>query len=359
MRARLGKAVLISAVVSGLGAGAASAATLVVDNTPASQCKKGAATYTTIQEAVDASVTNGTVAVCPGTYPEQVTITTPGLKLLANVNGTPTVTPPFFEGVPEGGSERLATPGHALIDVDGASNAMVRGFVVKGPSADGQDIRYGIFVHGDAKNVRVTNDTVRDILSGAQQEGNNNGTGIAFGDPEGGQGTGSGIIQDNTVTNAAYDSIGIYSPGSTVTVTRNTISAAKSVQNLPVYGIDFSTDTKTSIVGNVISSQDVGIYLGSPAPGSIVGSNRLSGNTTGINDDFSSGVTLKGNVAQGGVYGFVNQGTATGNTWRSNKATDNSEADCRDDTYGNSTGGTANTWIANIGAVAFPDAICN
>ncbi len=350
MRARLRTAVLISAALSALGAGTASAATLVVDNTPASVCKKGGGPYNTIQEAVDASAANGTVVVCPGTYREQVTITTSGLKLLANTNDTATISPP---------DPSDPAAGHALVDVNGASNATVRGFVVRGPSADGQDIRYGIFAHGDATNVRVTNNRVLDILTGVQDPYVINGTGIVFGDPEGGQGTASGIIQDNKVSGSAYDSIGIYSPGSVVSVTRNTVTAAKPVQNLPVYGVDFSSDTKTSIVGNVISGQDVGIYLGSAASGSTVGSNRLSNNTTGIQSEFATGTTIKSNVAQGGDIGFANLVGATGNAWRSNRAFDNATYDCRDDSTGAGTAGTANTWVSNLGPLASPDPICN
>jgi nitrous oxidase accessory protein NosD len=77
------KAVLCAAAVIALasfGAERARAATLIVDQSVAigaASCTGALTQYNTIQAAVSAAPSGATIEVCPGTYAEQITITTP------------------------------------------------------------------------------------------------------------------------------------------------------------------------------------------------------------------------------------------------------------------------------------------
>ena len=81
-RIRLATGVLIAlaltAAITVIGAGSASASTKVIVGTVGPGC---AATASTIQGGVNAAAPNSTVAVCAGTYTEQVAITTNGILL--------------------------------------------------------------------------------------------------------------------------------------------------------------------------------------------------------------------------------------------------------------------------------------
>jgi len=199
---------------------------------------------------------------------------------------------------------------------------------------------------------------VQDVATAAPSEWDNNGTGIVLGAYEGWEGSASGIVQDNVVTGSAYDSIGVYGDGNDVNLTRNTLrDPAVSPTNQVIYGINWSSDGKAVMLGNKVSRHDAGIYLGRGA-GHKVTSNILTGNTTGLLNEFATGSVFKGNTALGGEIGLENLAGATGNTWQSNRAADNATLDCNDTSSGAGTAGTANAWRANRGATASPDPIC-
>lgn len=326
-------------VATAAGASAVSAATLIVDNTTASQCKKGAV-YGTVQEAVDASVTNGTVIVCPGTYPEQVTITTTGLKLLANTNGTATITP-----------GPVAT-GQALIEVDDADDVQVRGLVVQGPIGPEQSgIRYGIWVHGGALNARVLTNRIADIAPDADP----GGIGIAFGDQSTDE-VATGIVQDNVVSAVSYDGIAAFGPGVVANLTRNRIKDASAAADL-VFGIDVF-GARATLLGNTVTGYDYGIGLTAAESTRLTG-NTLTGNEVGLGLTATDGAVVKSTSALGGGSGLVVDSGSVGNKFQANKAEDNDIVDCADLSSGSGTGGTANTWLSNKGALADPDPICS
>src|SRR5439155_19679183 len=101
-----------------------------VDNTPLDgDCPQAA--YLTIQAAVNATGPNDTVNVCPGTYTEQLQITThdhDGLRLeslqpLAATIKWPSIDTPVTE--------------HVLVHVTDADRVSIRGFTISGPFNSG------------------------------------------------------------------------------------------------------------------------------------------------------------------------------------------------------------------------------
>ena len=78
------KYAILSATLSISFAGqAARASTVVVGS-----CKPSLTSFSTIQAAVNAAPAGSNIDVCPGTYPEQVTITSKSLTLVGIVAGT-------------------------------------------------------------------------------------------------------------------------------------------------------------------------------------------------------------------------------------------------------------------------------
>ena len=78
------KYAILSALLSGPFAGqAARASTVVVGS-----CKPSLTSFSTIQAAVNAAPAGSTIDVCPGTYPEQVTISAKSLTLIGIPAGT-------------------------------------------------------------------------------------------------------------------------------------------------------------------------------------------------------------------------------------------------------------------------------
>src|SRR5439155_9503300 len=107
-----------------------SGTTFWVDNTPFNgDCPQ--ATFTSIQDAVNASGPNDTIKVCPGTYTEQVQIvghTHDGLRLesltpLAAIIKWPAVDTPLTE--------------HVLVHITDADRVSIRGFTLTGPFNSG------------------------------------------------------------------------------------------------------------------------------------------------------------------------------------------------------------------------------
>ena len=93
--------------------------------------------------------------------------------------------------------------------------------------------------------------------------------------------------------------------------------------------------------------------------GSSASSNILRNNGYNLSLYDTTKATIKSNSATGGDLGFFVADDSANNTLTSNKAVDNDSYDCQDESTGAGTGGTANTWTKNVGAVADPDAICN
>lgn len=97
------------------------AGTVVVGN-----CNPSFPEYSTIQAAVNASASGGTVFVCPGTYPEQVTISK-RLTLYGYLAGTgdaPVIVPPSG-GLSQNANDIFGNPVAAQIFVDAGASTMV------------------------------------------------------------------------------------------------------------------------------------------------------------------------------------------------------------------------------------------
>ncbi len=132
-------------------------------------------------------------------------------------------------------------------------------------------------------------------------------------------------IDANTISGGAATGIGVnadfYSPSSAVTVTNNTIvNRLNGVRVSPDAGLTATS----SITGNAVTDAGVGDGVGPEVPG---------GN--GIWLQSGTGVVVSGNAASGSVT-----------------------TDCRDETTGPGTAGTANAWTLDTGITSSPPGLC-
>ncbi|MGA9529618.1 MAG: NosD domain-containing protein [Terriglobales bacterium] len=121
---------------------------LSAQNLAVGDCRPGLASYSTISAAVSAAAPNSTVFVCPGTYPEQVTITTP-LTLEGMRNATTTF--PVIT-VPSGGiSASNGNAAQVLVQgtdsFSGFGPVIIRNLVIDGDGS-GFDCSTGYFLSG-------------------------------------------------------------------------------------------------------------------------------------------------------------------------------------------------------------------
>ena len=108
------------------------------------------------------------------------------------------------------------------------------------------------------------------------------------------------------------------------------------------------------------ASNGTGILLFAAGAGSEVSNNDVFANDDGISLYDTTGVKVKDNFSHDQlVYdGFYANSGSTGNVFENNKASNNAEHDCHDDSVGMGTAGTGNTWKGDKGATSNKPGLC-
>ena len=229
-------------------------------------CRPKLPMYTTISDAVADVPSGSTVLVCPGNYPEQVTITQPLTLQGLNVGGAanPTITVPTAGLVENSTAAGLA----ALILVQGTGPVTISDLAVDGTTS---------------------------VLPSEGIE-----AGIAFFDSNG------------TVANVAVRNISGYGAYLEEADTSGAVEIRNSFFEKFNTGIAiFGTLLTANVHGNVIANNNVGIYIDN-ASGNVSCNfiTSAGSNTEGIYDVFSP-VAISGNTIEGGNLG-VNSVGGTG-----------------------------------------------
>ena len=321
-------------------------------------CLKGVTNFTTISAAVAAVPADSTIKVCPGTYAEQVVISTPltlegissgnlgraivafpggGLTTVTTVTDQGVVAPQVLvEAGPvnitnitvDGTGNNLNGTGNKLAGIFYASGASgtVNGVLARAQNGCGCGV--GIWAEngsGPSESVTIENSLVRDadflgmfLASGvspptltATVKGNqiiNTPTGILSGFLD-------GIISSNSIIDHA--SVGILSDGSSTTIISNVISAVQGksvVIGIQIIGngivksntimdengsstgsgIDVSLTTGATVEGNKIIDSVVGIEFGCKT-GNTVSGNTINGMNVGLGS-VPTGLSVPGTV---------------------------------------------------------------
>lgn len=415
-------AVLVTAMVAGgvfLGAAtpASAASALRVTKDPSS-CS---GTFTTIQDAVDASGVGASIDVCPGVYTEQVRIVGhghDGLKLRSLKPEQATIQWPTVESTPL-----------ALVDVNGASSVVVRGFVVSGPFTYGGcsgDRHEGVLIEGGAslllKDNHITQIKNSDPLLYGCQEGDAVAVGRRSGTPSAGTATVRGnqideyqkngvqvvyagsvatidhnVVRGSSAVQSSIASNGIVVfKGGVATISFNTVSNNKYTPGPTSNGISYS-EVPSTVYGNVVFDNDFGIEVDSVSGGRIannvvrasvsdgiqlcgdtaqgcdpvtnvaVENNRVTNNKgSGIDLIGAKGDNIRGNrvIGNGSGTGDATDGIrldagSSQNHLDANTAHRNVTNDCYDASKGAATAGTANFWTNDIGTTQSPLGLCD
>jgi hypothetical protein len=312
-----------------LGAGCALGLSLQTANAATrfvGACHPGS--YSTIQAAVTASSSGDTVAVCAGTYPEEVTITS-NITLFAHAGGTVNVVAPaggFVQNVAEVGCSQNCAVAQIAV-VAPATSVTVRGLTVDGTgnNATGCGVDYvGIYYQNSGGT--ITGNTVENQLYPPALQGCQGGQGIFAENAT----TGTALtITKNTVSN--FDKNGITlngnyygSGGGSAMIAQNTVTGVADI-NTAQNGIQVAFGATGTISKNTISNIFYdGYYMGpyyytasgillydipygtTPAP--VVSDNTLSGAQTSVAFDAVNGalghfVPVTGNLITGAMYG--------------------------------------------------------
>ena len=275
-----------------LGAAAAQAATLAVDDdgqATALNCNASDTAFSTIQAAVNAAGSGDTIQVCPGTYDEQVVVTTSHLTIRGAGAGLTVVRP---TAVVDNATNGFGNPVAAILLVEGAANVTVASLKIDGNVADsGASINPPCTTLPFYTGIYLRNSS--GTVDSAHVTGIHSSTKCAFAI--------RAEIGDIVVKRSLMDDYGISGiacgfAGTRCTVTDNTIRGRGPVDDESQAGIQIRSGAGGRISGNVITDHffigahgvpqsSVGIFLVFATPSSnphIVRDNVFSGNQVNV-----------------------------------------------------------------------------
>lgn len=263
-------------------------------------CKVGS--YNTIQAAVNAVPVGSTIDVCPGTYAEQVTISTPlTLKAISVGNSSQAIIAVPATGLSTTSSEYFGTVAPQVEVTAGPVN--ITGITVDGsagagncPSVNYIGIYYGNGSSGTVNDVQVRN---QNCLTGP------NGVGIAA-ESTGGS-TQTVTVENSNLSNNNLVGIIATCECSQTQPTLNAVITNNYLSNQNSGIVDFNVGGKVS--GNVINNNGIGISTTSPF--STVSGNTVIGGAAGIVLFFGGNITVTGNTVNGAGYGIEVETTGT------------------------------------------------
>jgi Periplasmic copper-binding protein (NosD) len=268
---------------------AAKASTVVVGT-----CRTNLTSFTTIQGAVDFVPSGSTIDVCPGTYPEQVTINAKSLTLNGVLAGTndAAVLIPSAGGLAVNATDIDGDAVAAQIFVENSTGVIVSRLTVDGDgnalSGCGTNL-IGIYYKNSSG--RITDDVARNQILGSSDQGCQVALGI---DVESDSGTPAVTVSNSSVHNYQKNGITAGGPGTGggpgMTITGNTVTGIGPTPAIAQNGIQVGFGATGKITGNYVVKD---IYTGGTFGAS------------GILIYASSGVTVSSNTVESTQYGIA------------------------------------------------------
>jgi parallel beta-helix repeat protein len=355
MRNKLCALVLVVTGVFFAGVANAMAGEIRVDDDGA-QCAN--AQFTSIQAAVNAAQPGDKVTVCPGTYNEQVTIGAgkDHLKVVSQRPLQATIKAPAT----------MTEPGDLVRITSGVQDVQLKDFTIAGPLPDtlfcSLEARTGVRVDSGASATIEKNHVTEIRSTSPALRGCQNGLAIFVDDA-------TATVKNNTVELYQKNGITVSGANASAKVENNTVTSPGATEITAPNGIQVSDGAYGEVRGNSVSgnvydqapaSNGTGILLFAAAAGTIVENNDVFGNDDGISLYDQVGAKVKNNKSHDQlVYdGFFADNGSNGNLFENNKAYNNAEHDCHDDSNGSGTGGTGNTWKNDQGQTANRPGIC-
>src|SRR3984957_9581909 len=284
------KYAILSALLSGPFAGqAARASTVVVGS-----CKPSLTSFSTIQAAVNAAPAGSNIDVCPGIYPEQVTISARSLTLtgiLAGTSDAAVLIPP-----PAGSAINATDIGGgavaAQVFVENSTGVTISHLTVDGNGnalgSCGTNL-IGIYFKNSAG--KITDNVARNQILSPADEGCQIGLGI---DVESDSGAPAVIVSNNSVHNYQKNGITASGPGTgggpAMAITGNTVIGIGATPVIAQNGIQIGLGSTGKVTSNTVADD---IYTGGNSAGA------------GILIYASTGITVSGNSVESTQFGIA------------------------------------------------------
>jgi len=229
-------------------------------------CKTNLPNYTSIQNAVNVVPSGATIQVCPGTYPEQVSISSPVTLqgVTSGTNQAVVVTVPNSGLVQSGTGPVSSVPIFAQIMVQDAGPVNISGLTVDGSSGSCPNGAVAGIVYLSStipSSGKVSSSVLRNIAG-------------ACGQPQA-----AAVYAENGSGSA-----------STLTIQSNTI------QSIPGQGIAFGPNQGGTISGNIISQSDGGLAFQGAGPNLKVITNTVVSTSNAINLNSANGIVVQTNT---------------------------------------------------------------
>jgi hypothetical protein len=395
----MGSALLGAGLIIAAPAAAAPAAPITV-GTPGPACR--GATQPTVTAAVAAAAPGAVITVCPGVYTGTVVIDKP-LTLRGAQHGVDARggrTDLAKESVIDGG-------GAAGIQITGSTSGVtVDGFTIRNSGTDALP-RDGIEAFSGGSGFSFVNDVITQTTYGINMSSLGAAPSTVTHDRfdtnnrSGSQG-GSGVfvccgpgndlsITDNLFTghsSAAVNTAGDASrPSTGLKIQRNqsvddaTFAVVVSAKNASVAdnvvvrtskatvaagsafyvggGTTGVQVTRNTVTGGAATGIRVTNVYGAVNSGLVVSGNRLVNRLDGIRlTGQNSGSISANDIANSTDVGILLDSDNAGVTVTGNKIANSTADDCRDNSTGTATAGTADTWTGNVGLRSLPRGLC-
>jgi hypothetical protein len=258
-------------------------------------CKSGLTSYSTIQAAVDAAPNGSTIDVCPGTYPEQVTINAKSLTIIGVLSGTSdaAVLIPPSGGLKANASDFGGKTVAAQLFVENATAVTISHVTVdgKGNALTGCGTNLiGIFYQNSSG--KIVDDVARNQILDSSDQGCQVGLGI---DVESDSGAPAVSILNSSVHNYQKNGITAGGPGTggggpVMTITGNTVTGIGATAAIAQNGIQIGYGSTGKVTGNYVTND---IYTGGTFGAS------------GILIFASAGVTASNNSVESTQFGIA------------------------------------------------------
>jgi hypothetical protein len=332
--------------------------------------------YATIEGAVNSSGPGDRVNVCPGTYPEQVSVE-PGKNNLTIRSVTPLAA--VIQAPPTIAADVVNF--QSIVRITTSTNVTLTGFRVTGPGPHGcNSIRFGVRVDGGGSANILSNHIteIRDTpFSGCQ-----NGVAIQVGRQADGT-TGRANIIGNRIDRYQKNGPTVDNAGSSAVIRHNLMQGVGPTLIIAQNGIQVSRGATAQVDHNLVRDHiyivplnlpeftATGILIFGAASTTDVEENNLRNNQDGIGIFTTTSARFVDNhiIGAGGTVppptgtltlgdGIYASSDTANNLIRGNFIRNNVEHDCHDDSIGPGTAGTANFWIDNDGLTSQPPGLC-
>lgn len=360
----VGASVVLTASLVGGVAFAAAPSSVYVSTKNCSDSNPGTnqKPFCTVQKGVNGVAVGGTVYIANGTYNEQVTVPAAQRNVTLRGSGQNTVIAAPASMV-SGKVVDLQSTGTLLDDL--TVNGMVN-------ATDCTDSIYGVYFENGASatindshiiNAESTDPNLRGCQAGVAIRVGSQALTIAA----------TAKINDTTVTNYAKGGIVVDGPGSSATLTDNTVTGYGPTTLVAQNGIQVGRGASATISNNTVSGNAyTGPAAGTTATGILifevsnvnVQQNTVNKNDVGLDIDAQNSTFAQNTVNNNTTNGFFVESTSAGDKFSQNTAKNTGGTtyytpyDVEDDSTGSGTLHTANKWSQNTCKTSSPANLC-